>query len=86
MKQNRDLDTYIIGGATSPTYLMFADGILCFAKADIKSMTAIAWVMQNFPSSSNFQVNASKSSSSPNYVTVDNNYWQKSDLMKVHSF
>lgn len=42
------VDTYIMGGAKSPSHLIFADDLLLFFKANIESIRTLKKILSNF--------------------------------------
>lgn len=56
----KGINTYMVGGKRSVTYLLFMDYILCFTCANEKSFTTIERVVDDFLIFSNLHVNARK--------------------------
>lgn len=65
------LDIYKIVGTTSITHLLFIVDVLCFAKANQKSMMAIKHVINDFQPFIGLQVNVRKGSFTFSMVVID---------------
>lgn len=61
-EKNGDLDTYVMGGARLVKHLLFANDILCFSKANHKSITSILKIIMDFTNFYGLHINNEKSS------------------------
>lgn len=56
------IDTYQVNGAKSISYLIYADDILIFSKANLKSLKSIKEILDVFFKFSGLEINSEKSS------------------------
>lgn len=62
VEEKKGIGTYVIGGVKSVTHLLFADDILCFSRANQKSLNRIKInTMEEFSVFSILQINVGKS-------------------------
>lgn len=55
-----EIDTYMINGAKSVSYLVYANDVLIFSKANTKSLKAIKETLSIFSSFSGLEVNENR--------------------------